>query len=129
MKTLLFPLFFLCLFLAQPLSAQQLTEDEKSQYAKDVTTNPEVVGGFGELGKVLQYPKEAVEAGVSGTVQVTAFINEDGEVDDTEVYKSDNQLLDSAALSAVKLVKFTPGKIDGTAVKCRVLVPIRFRMQ
>ena len=128
MKSLSVILLFFVLLVSSNAFAQQLTDDEKSLYTKDLTTNPEIVGGFEALGKALRYPTEAVEAGVSGTVQVTAFINEDGEVD-TEVFKSDNQLLDSAALNAVKLVEFTPGHIDGTAVKCRVIIPIKFRLQ
>lgn len=128
MKTLILPLLLLSILLAPSLIAQQLTDEQKAKYAEELTENPEIVGGLKALAKEVVYPEAAKKANVMGTVYVTAFIGEDGKVDCAEVLKSDNKLLDEAAVNAVKRVTFTPGNIAGTVVKCRVVVPIKFKL-
>lgn len=128
MKTPILPLFLLSLFLAPSLIAQQLTDEQKATYAEELTENPEIVGGLKALAKEVVYPKEAKEKNITGMVFVTAYIGKDGKVDAAETLKSDNKLLDDAAVTAVKRVTFTPGRINGAAVKARVVVPIKFRL-
>ena len=128
MKTFTISLFLLVLLLPLLGAAQQLTNEQKAEYLEELTENPEISGGMKALSKAIEYPKEAVEKGISGTVLVTAFIGKDGTVDATEVLKSDNTVFDGAALTAVKGVKFTPGKVKGSIVKARVVVPIKFRL-
>jgi periplasmic protein TonB len=128
MKTLILPLLLLSILLTPSLIAQQLTDEQKAKYAEELTENPEIVGGLKALAKDVVYPEAARKANIMGTVLVTAFIGEDGKVDCAEVLKSDNKLLDEAAVNAVKRVTFTPGNIAGTVVKCRVVVPIKFKL-
>ena len=74
------------------------------------------------------YPEIALKGGIQGTVYVEAFINEEGTVDKVEILKGVHELLDTAAVEAVKATRFTPGREGGKAVKTRVAIPIRFRI-
>ena len=77
----------------------------------------------------MKYPPSAAKEGVQGTVIISAYIGATGTVDKVEVEKSPNDELSQAALDAVKLVRFKPGKVDDKAVKSVVKVPVRFRLQ
>ncbi|MFZ1289063.1 MAG: energy transducer TonB [Melioribacteraceae bacterium] len=89
---------------------------------------PEIKGGIQELAKNIKYPESAKVEGIEGKVLVKAVIDEVGNVESAEVEKSVNKDLDEAAISAVKLTKFTPGEKDGKFVKAEVVIPIKFKL-
>jgi Ca-activated chloride channel homolog len=75
----------------------------------------------------LEYPKEAIEAAIQGTVFVKFVIDENGNITDVEVIRSIDKLLDDAALKAVKSSpKWIPGKQRGKPVKVTFTIPVRF---
>lgn len=89
---------------------------------------PEIKGGIKELAKNIKYPETAKKDGIMGRVFVKAIIDENGNVENTEVEKGVNEDLNAAAISAVKLTKFTPGENDGKKVKSEVTIPIKFKL-
>jgi TonB family protein len=95
---------------------------------------PVFPGGEAGMMKFLQdnikYPAEAKQAGASGRVLTRFIINTDGSISDVEIYKSVHPLLDAEALRVVnEMPNWTPGKVDGKAVKVRYALPISFRLQ
>ncbi len=66
--------------------------------------------------------------GVDGVVAVRVYIAEDGSVSQCEVAKSNRAEFDQAALEAVQKWKFKPAKKEGTAVACKIVIPIRFSL-
>lgn len=109
-------------------SNPEVAQLHKSEYKVKLDEMPEPVGGIEAIQKNIVYPEEARTQGVSGKVIVVAYINDDGNVDKTEVAKSTSPLLDSAAISAVSAVKFIPGRIDGKNIKSKVAIPIVFKL-
>jgi TonB family protein len=101
---------------------------EESDYAATVEQCPEPIGGLVALMKRVRYPEIALKGGIQGTVYVEAFINEEGLVDKVKVVKGVHELLDSAAVDAVKATRFSAGRQKGKPVKTRVAIPIRFRI-
>lgn len=89
---------------------------------------PEIEGGIQELVKNINYSESAKKEGIEGKVFVKAIINEDGNVESTEIIKSENKDLNEAAISAIKLTKFIPGEKDGKFVKAEVTIPISFKL-
>ena len=73
------------------------------------------------------YPELARDAGVDGTVMVQALVGKDGKVKDAKVVKSIN-MLDQAALDAVKNWVFKPALSNNKPVAVWVAVPVRFSL-
>ena len=78
----------------------------------------------------MKYPEDAHKAGISGRVTTRFVINEDGSVSDAVVVRSAHPLLDAEAIRVVSsMPNWTPGKVNGKAVKCRFTLPVTFRLQ
>ncbi len=76
----------------------------------------------------LVYPEEARKDGVGGRVIIQFVISEDGSVTDAEVLRGVHPALDEAAVNAVKASpKWTPGKVNGKAVKVKFVFPVLFQ--
>jgi protein TonB len=76
------------------------------------------------------YPRKARRLGYEGIVMLKVLINENGRVDDLTVLKSSgHNVLDRAALSAVRKWLFEPGTEGGIKKKMWVKIPIRFDLK
>lgn len=114
-------------------NVQKTITDDNSIYTT-VETQPEFPGGLGALLSTLarnqKYPPLAAENGIQGKVTVSFVIERDGSVGDVNVIKSVSPELDKEAMRVVKLLpKFTPGKINGRAVRTKMNVPMIFRLK
>ena len=118
-------------FAALPASAQDEAKPkvDPADYLEEVETPPQIVGGLSALREHIVYPEAAVKEKIEGTVIVQALIGIDGKDDDETILKSNSDLLSDAALKAVGMVDFTPGKVDGKAVKTKVAVPVKFTLR
>ncbi len=105
------------------------SSDEDEQYFVAVEDMPQIIGGVEALMRVLEYPEIALRAQVQGRVFILAFVNEKGDVTKTELLKGIGAGCDEAALSAVKKIRFIPGKQRGLPVKVKVSVPVVFRIR
>jgi len=72
-----------------------------------------------------QYPDDARNARVEGTVLVQVLVGRDGRVKDARITKS-IPLLDQAAMDAVRQWVFKPALSKGQPVEVWVAVPVRF---
>ncbi|MBS0194862.1 MAG: energy transducer TonB [Proteobacteria bacterium] len=76
-----------------------------------------------------QYPRQALRDGVEGSVRVRVMIDEQGNVSDVQVvYGSGSNLLDRAALDAVREWHYQPAIHHGQPVASTVDVPIDFKL-
>lgn len=100
----------------------------KSIYFVAVEEMPEPVGGIKAIQSKITYPEIAKRAGIQGRVFVKAYIDENGDVNETEIIKGIGAGCDEAAMRAVEQTKFTPGKQRGKPVKVQVSVPILFKL-
>jgi len=73
------------------------------------------------------YPPHAQAAHVEGTVVLDAVIDPTGRVTDVRVTRSVN-LLDQAAVEAVRQWRFTPTLLNGEAVSILLTVTVRFTL-
>ena len=74
-----------------------------------------------------QYPKDALNAGLGGTVHIKMIISKEGLVESAEVsVGSGVPSLDQAALTTAKLCKFTPPLVNGKPVRMRLFKPFVF---
>ncbi|MDX5338707.1 MAG: TonB family protein [Cyclobacteriaceae bacterium] len=92
------------------------------------------VGGmdawYAYLKKNLTYPKLEQRAGIEGTVFLRFVINTDGSIEDIQVIRSASEGLDAAAVAVIQnSPKWEPGRFRGKAVRSRMTIPIRFKLQ
>lgn len=82
----------------------------------------------------IQYPQDAIEQNIEGTVVVSFVVNEDGSVSDGEIVRD---LGGNTGLAALRVIlrmqaddiRWTPGKLGGRPVKVRMNVPVRFKLE
>ncbi len=80
--------------------------------------------------KYLRYPKEAIENGIQGRVNVTFTVEKDGKVSDVTIAKSLDALLDEEAIRAVKSSpKWKPAMVDGIVVRSYITIPVDFVLE
>lgn len=82
-----------------------------------------------DLYRTLRYPDMARRAGVEGTVLVKVLVGKSGQVEQLGVMASDNAMLTTAALDAVRRLRFTPAEQQGEPVACWVRIPVRFELR
>ena len=79
--------------------------------------------------KYLRYPEEAVAEGVQGRVTVGFVVEKDGSVTGVEVVTGADERLNAEAIRVVAASpKWIPGKIQGKAVRTRIVLPIEFKL-
>lgn len=79
--------------------------------------------------KYQKYPRQAIEQGVQGTVMVSFVVEKSGHVTNVKVVDGVHPLLDEEALRIVSASpKWKPGRINGNKVRCRISIPIEFRL-
>ncbi|MBC6365349.1 TonB family protein [Algoriphagus sp. AK58] len=82
------------------------------------------------LSTNLRYPLEARKNGVEGTVIVVFEINIDGSIQNVEILRGIGGGADQEAVRVVENApRWEPGKQKGRAVKTRMRLPIRFRLE
>jgi TonB family protein len=97
--------------------------------AAELTEQPRIADARQARSAILRsYSARLQEAGVEGRVEVAFVVNIDGSVDEAsvKVMKSPAEGLSQAAEIAVKKLKFQPGRKDGQAVRCQVMMPIQY---
>ena len=76
-----------------------------------------------------QYPKLARLAQLEGTVFVSAYIDTTGKVIRAHVAQSAHEILDTAALQAIKQWEFSPAMNRDKPVAVWITIPITFRLK
>ena len=109
----------------------EMTPDKEGYY-----TNTEILPAFpgGQkaletfLLKNIQYPVEASDNGVEGTVNINFSVDESGKIYTPKVISPKlGYGLEEEALAALnKMPKWTPGRIKGKNVKTRYTLPVTF---
>ncbi len=98
-----------------------------------VEQQAEFPGGFEAMAKFLaknmKYPAQARRMGIEGSVYVSFVIDRDGNISDPQVIKGISAECDKEAVRVVKLMPpWNPGKQNGKAVRCRFVLPIKFKL-
>ena len=75
-----------------------------------------------------EYPALAKQAEIEGIVTLQVTINERGRVMDARVIRSDAEILNQAALDAIKQWEFEPAEQSGNPVKATITIPLQFTL-
>ena len=80
------------------------------------------------LQRSIVYPREAQEQRIEGSVVVSALVGPEGAVERVRIVRSDNELLNAAAATAVAMTPFTPGIANGVPSRLWVRIPVQFKL-
>lgn len=99
-----------------------------------VETSPTPAGGMEQwnvyLQKNLKYPNQAKRMGVEGTVYISFVVNTDGSIQDVGILRGIGGGCDEEAMRVVRMApNWNPGKQRGRAVRVKMSLPIRFKLQ
>lgn len=89
---------------------------------------PRMVGGLGYYYLQIRYPAAARQAGIEGRLRLQFVVTSDGHPRDIRVIKSLHPLCDSAAVQALRSVRFRPARQTGDPIPVRTTLPVRFRL-
>lgn len=107
------------------------TPDASGAY-RNVDYIPSFPGGYKGLQKYfddnLEYPTDAQDQGVEGTVRIGFTVDENGKLMNPMVEgNNEGYGLDEEALRVIrKMPTWVPGKINGKAVKTKFTLPVKF---
>jgi TonB family protein len=78
-----------------------------------------------------QYTKEAMTAGIQGSVLMTVVVRKDGTVGQVDIVRSldTDYGLDESAIKAARQWRFEPGKKDGKPVAVEVTLELTFTLR
>jgi TonB family protein len=109
--------------------------NEKGKKVKyyEPSTEATYKGGVEELVEYLstnlQYPIDCIEMNIQGRVFLSFVVEKDGSISKIKVIKSAFKSLDEEAIRVVsKMKNWTPGTIDGQAVRTRCRLPVNFSL-
>jgi TonB family protein len=77
----------------------------------------------------IQYPPAARRKGIEGRLELRFTVGADGTVRGIQVAKSLHPLCDSAAVRALRSVRFAPGTHNGEPIPVRMSLPVRFTLR
>ena len=118
-----------CLALGILVVPSILSAQETVYKSGDLTEQPKIADAKQARSAILRsYTNALQDAGLEGEVHVAFIVNTDGSVDASsiKVISSPADALAKAAEVAVTRLKFRPGQKDGQAVRCEVLIPIKY---
>lgn len=130
MRHLLIIAMFL-FFVPQESDAQEAVKDT---VAKTPEVMPQFPGGQDALVKFLQthikYPREAIKKNFEGKVYVGFVVEKNGKLNQVEIRKGVNELLDQEAIRVVSsMPDWQPGFQKGKPVRVQFVLPISFKLK
>ncbi|MGI6220186.1 MAG: energy transducer TonB [Bacteroidaceae bacterium] len=104
---------------------------EEDKIYETVEQRAEFPGGMKALYKWLSenmvFPQPSIENGVQGNVVVRFVVGKDGRITDATIIKSLDPFCDKEAIRCIKAMpRWTPGKMNGVAVRSYYVLPIQF---
>jgi len=78
----------------------------------------------------LEYPRLLQQAGIEGSVLLSAIVGVDGKIEagSVEILESTNEAFELPSKSLLERSVFRPGKVDGEPVRTRINLPIQFTL-
>jgi TonB family protein len=116
-----------------PTDGQDSTKENSAIFFDLVDTPPSPVGGLAawqrHLSDNLTYPTSARMRGIQGTVLVSFIVNTDGSIEGIELVQGIGGGCDEEAIHIIKISpRWTPGMINGKAVRTRMKIPVSFKL-
>ena len=111
-----------------------VTKAKEKIWSCGVEQMPSFPGGqkalFEYLAANVRYPDDCEDTCVQGRVIVSFMVERDGCITEPKVVKSVYPSLDAEALRVVNgMPKWSPGKLNGEAVRIKYVIPVTFKVE
>ena len=98
-----------------------------------VEESPSFIGGDAAMSqfliKNLQYPAEALEKNIQGTVYISFIVEPDGAISNISIKRDIGYGCGAEAMRVVKsMPKWKPGKQKGKTVRTQLMLPVSFKL-
>ncbi len=112
----------------QPIAAPSTIGDDVDKIFTIVQQQPKFPGDINKwLYDHMEYPEQAKDANIQGTVFMSFVVERDGSVTAIKVLRGVNNYLDNEAKRVInEMPKWSPGQQNGHAVRVQYMVPIHF---
>ncbi|MEP6778990.1 MAG: energy transducer TonB [Gemmatimonadaceae bacterium] len=114
-----------------PFALTAHAQDEKI-YPINEVTNPPKLSSEENASKLIlaSYPEDLKRRHIGGVVELQFVVDSKGNVDasSVEIVETTQTVLGEAAKRVVARLTFAPGKLNGTCVKTRVILPIVYKV-
>lgn len=115
------------------LSGKCLDSTGKEVKHFEFEVSPEFPNGLNALyqflAKKLNYPINARENGIQGTVYVSFYVEKIGDISNIKIQSGVTKELDDEAIRVVKMMPYwKPGMIDGEIERVKLVLPLSFRV-
>jgi periplasmic protein TonB len=111
-----------------PIVSSNVIGDDANKVFTIVQQKPAFPGDINKwLGEHINYPEQAKDANISGTVYMSFVVEKDGSVSGVSVLRGVNSYLNDEAKRVISVMpKWTPGQQNGHTVRVQYMVPIHF---
>jgi periplasmic protein TonB len=119
----------------EPVSTTTKMSSDKSGYYNYAEVSPTFNGGQSAIDNYvnnsIEYPQDAIDNNVEGTVRVQFGVDEKGNISNvTTVGQRIGFGLEEEAIRVISnMAKWTPGKVNGKIVKTKMMIPITYRIE
>lgn len=103
------------------------SEDPAFTDLQTLETEPKPID-FNDFVQKMGYPDKAKKAKAEGKVIIRVKVGKTGDIEEQEILRADDPLLETAVLDNISNLKFEPGMKDGQAVKAWVTIPFNFKL-
>jgi periplasmic protein TonB len=112
----------------QPIAAPSAIGDDADKVFTIVQQMPKFPGDINKyLADHIEYPEQAKDANIQGTVFISFVVEKDGSVTAIKVLRGVNNYLDNEAKRVINgMPKWSPGEQNGHSVRVQYMVPIHF---
>jgi periplasmic protein TonB len=119
----------------EPASTTTKMSSDKTGYYNYAEVSPAFNGGQraidNYINNSIEYPQDAIDNNVEGTVRVQFGVDENGKISQvTTLGQRIGFGLEEEAMRVVSnMAKWTPGQVNGKKVKTRMVIPITYRIE
>ena len=129
LKAILLPAAVAVMF-AGPLADTAVAQADKVYELSELSSPPKLASAVNTARLIQEsYPTDLKNRGVGGMVVVEFVVDAKGKVDPASIQVVDatQTALGEAAKKVVPKLDFNPGKLNGSAVKSKVVLPIVYK--
>jgi protein TonB len=111
-----------------PIAAPSALGDDANKVFTIVQQKPQFPGDINKwLAEHIDYPEQAKEANIQGTVYVSFVVERDGSISSVTVLRGVETHLNNEAVKKVSgMPKWAPGQQNGHAVRVQYMLPVHF---
>lgn len=131
-KSIILPFFLVVPFFVIFISSCSTTNTNTNNTSLkiiDTALNCEPLFDIEELFDAVNYPYRAKKNNIKSDVVLNVLINAKGEIEETKIEYSDNDLYVQSVIKALKKIKITPAIEKGVPISAWVMIPLRFKLK